>query len=95
MAARDRSKPLFMLKVMRFNIRALTLISPLLAARMVNYLWFKTRRVVEPKWEQKFLETAIGQTLNVENNKVQNYIWGQHNEPTVLLVHGWNPTGII
>lgn len=90
MAIKDRSKTPFMLKVMRFNIRILTLISPPLAARLVNHLWFKTRRFVEPRREQNFLEAAEWQTLNVENNKIQLYVWGQHNEPAVLLVHGWN-----
>ncbi|RKZ97950.1 MAG: hypothetical protein DRQ46_03505 [Gammaproteobacteria bacterium] len=90
MMTKRKLKLPFMLKVMRFNIHLLTLISPPLAARVVNHLWFKTCRVAEPRREQNHLETAEWKTINVEQNKIQLYIWGQHNEPTILLVHGWN-----
>lgn len=82
-----------MLQLMRVSIRILSFLSPPLAARLVNYLWFKTRRYDEPKREQKYLATAAWQTMDIENNKVQIYTWGEYNEPTVLLVHGWNGRG--
>jgi len=93
MATRNKSKPPFALKMMRHNIRILTILSPPLAARLVNYLWFKTRRFTEPKREKKLLEVARWQTLNIENNTIQLYVWGQDNKSTVLLVHGWNGRG--
>lgn len=93
MATKKKSKPPLMLNVMRYSIRILTILSPPLAARLVNYLWFKTRRYPEPKREQKILEMARWQTLNIEKNIIQIYIWGEHNKPTVLLVHGWNGRG--
>jgi len=83
-------KPALILQITRNSIRLLTLISPFLAARLVNYLWFKTHRFTEPKREQKVLQTARWQTLKIENNEIQLYIWGENNLPTVLLVHGWN-----
>ena len=78
---------------MRINIRVLALISPALSARLVNYLWFKTRRFTEPRREQRLLELATWQTQKVEKNTIQIYIWGERNKPTVLLVHGWNGRG--
>ncbi len=85
--------PLFMLKVMRYNIQILTLVSPAMAARLVNYLWFKTHRHDEPRREQRVLETAAWETIVFEGKTIQVYIWGKNNAPTVLLVHGWNGRG--
>lgn len=93
MVTKNNSTLPFMLRMMRFNVRILTFLSPPLAARLVNYLWFKTRRYDEPKREQKYLQTAIWQTLRVNDKTIQLYIWGENNKPTVLLVHGWNGRG--
>ena len=82
-----------MLKVMRYNIRILTLVSPAMAARLVNYLWFKTHRHDEPRRERRILETAGWETIVFEGKTVQVYIWGKSSSPAVLLVHGWNGRG--
>lgn len=93
MATKHNSNLDVMLKMMRRSIRVLTFLSPPLAARLVNYLWFKTHRYAEPKREHSVLESATWQTLIVESKTIQLYIWGEHNKPTVLLVHGWNGRG--
>jgi len=93
MKTKKKYKPPFMLKVMRYNIRVLTLIYPPMAARLVNYLWFKTYRHDEPRREQRLLETAVWEKIEFEGETVQVYIWGESDLPTVLLVHGWNGRG--
>lgn len=82
-----------MLKVMRYNIRVLTLFSPFLAASLVNYLWFRTHRHDEPRREKKLLESAKWETAVIEAKHVQVYIWGDDASSTVLISHGWNGRG--
>ena len=84
------AKTPFILKAMRKSIKIVTRVSPSLAARFVNYLWFKTQRFPEPKREQVILEKARWETLDIDDKKIQIYIWGEADRPAVLLVHGWN-----
>lgn len=93
MKAKKQYKPPFMLTVMRYNIRLLTLLSPPMAARLVNYLWFNTHRHDEPRREQRLLETAVWETIKFESKTLQVYSWGEPDAPIVLLVHGWNGRG--
>ena len=85
-----QAKTSFILIVMCTGISLLTRISPKLAAHLVNYLWFKTRKFPEPKREAMILEKARWETLDLDGKKIQLYIWGEENHPSVLLVHGWN-----
>ena len=87
---KTQAKTPFILTVIRNSISLLTRISPTLAARLVNYLWFKTQRFPEPKRETMSLEQARWETLNVDDEAIQIYIWGVENSLSVLLVHGWN-----
>jgi len=78
---------------MRYCIRVLTFLSPPLAARLVNFLWFRTYRHEEPRREQRLLQSAQWQTMLFADKTVQLYRWGNRQDPTVLLVHGWNGRG--
>ncbi len=89
MTKKNRKTPL-VLKVIRGSISLTSKISPYLAARLVNYLWFKTRRFPEPRREAEMIEKARREMLEVEGKKIQIYIWGEDDSPSVLLVHGWN-----
>ena len=90
MTKKTEAKTPFILKAMRSSISILTRVSPDLAARFANYLWFKTQRFPEPKREAMILEKARWETLDVDDKKIQIYIWGEDDRPAVLLVHGWN-----
>ncbi|NOQ94704.1 MAG: alpha/beta fold hydrolase [Methylophaga sp.] len=93
MDSKKKYKPPFVLKIMRVSIHILTFLAPPLAARLVNYLWFKTHRHDEPRREQRILDTAVWKEVGFESKVVQLYSWGKDNAPTVLLVHGWNGRG--
>ena len=80
----------FILKAMRGSISLLSKFSPYQAARLVNYLWFKTQKFPEPRRETEALKSARWETLEIEDKTIQLYIWGEDNKPSVLLVHGWN-----
>lgn len=77
-------------KVIRSSIGLTSIISPQLAARLVNYFWYKTHRFPEPRRETEMLKKARWEMLEFEGKKIQLYIWGEDSHPTVLLVHGWN-----
>ncbi len=78
------------LKVIRGSVYFTSKFSPYLAARLVNYFWYKTRRFPEPRREAEILKNASWETLEFEGKKIQLYIWGEDDRPSVLLVHGWN-----
>ncbi len=79
-----------LIKVIRSSIGFTSKLSPHLAARLVNYYWYKTHRFAEPRRETEMLKEARWETLESEGKKIQLYIWGEDHHPAVLLVHGWN-----
>jgi len=93
MMMKNKTVALFSHTFTHYCIQWLTLLSPTLAARFVNYRWFKTQRYPEAKREQRVLAKAAWQTIRFQKETVQIYSWGDTNQPTVLLVHGWNGRG--
>lgn len=67
-------------------------ISPYLAGRWVNALWYRTHRFQEPAREKRFLKHAKKQSMKVDGATIQSYVWGE-GDRTVLLIHGWNGRG--
>lgn len=82
----------YLLTLFRRGIGFLSVLSPLLAGRLVNYLWYHTRRAQEPMREKAFLDKADWELLKLNGVSVQTYAWGQ-GDRSVLLVHGWNGRG--
>ena len=72
----------------RRAFRALTAISPALAARVAAYVFVRPRvRAITPQ-DARFLQTARGRRLSTARGTVQVYEW-TGSGPTVLVSHGW------
>jgi pimeloyl-ACP methyl ester carboxylesterase len=72
----------------RLLFRALTLLSPALAARLAAYLFVRPRARPISKDEAQFLRSARAHRLATPQGMVQVYEWVSAG-PTVLVVHGW------
>lgn len=74
-------------------VRALFLIAgpfvPRLFARWGIYLWGKTHRPAWRPWEIAIIDQAQSDTLEVEDQTIATYVWGEGTE-SILLAHGWN-----
>lgn len=76
------------LTLIRRALRLTSGLSPRLAGRWANFLWYRTHPMKVRPREQKLLDEAEGQTLDCDGTPVRCYAWGAG--PGVLLVHGWN-----
>ena len=85
---RKRPETPAQLTLLRQGLRLLSRLSPRLAGRYVDFLWYRTHPTRPPAREQRLLDEAGWQTLRSAGNSVQVYTWGKG--PAVLLVHGWN-----
>ena len=66
----------------------LTRLSPSLAGRLTNYLWYRTQRRSVTAEEQAVLDRARVEVRRYAGKSVRVYRWGE-GQP-VLLTHGWN-----
>ena len=74
----------------RTGLRALTVVSPQLAAEVAERLFTSPRRHGRPEREQQFLST--GRPFEVPGRRtVRAWQWGSG--PTVVLMHGWEGRG--
>lgn len=80
------------LKLLRIGFRIGGRVSPMLAGRIAYALWFKPTRSKAPAGEQKYLESARIEQLDIHPHTITTYAWGQSG-PVVLLVHGWSGRG--
>ena len=73
----------------RKSFELLEFISPYLASKLANLLFFTPIRFRVPKKELGYLKAAKTKTIAFKKNKVKIYEWGNA-EKGVLLVHGWS-----
>lgn len=72
----------------RLGMRALSRISPVLAARVMDHLWFRAPRTQPQGEAQACLARGRRSTLLVDGHRVAMWEWGDAG-PCVLLLHGW------
>lgn len=75
------------LATVRGGMKALSRISPSLAARMIDRLWFSAPRTQPNAQAHAQLQAATRLRHRVHGREVVAWSWGEG--PTVLLVHGW------
>ena len=76
---------------MRVGLRALTTLSPKLAANVAHRVLSTPRRHRRPDWEKALLQTAHPFPVRVGRQIVRAWTWGSG--PTVILMHGWEGRG--
>jgi pimeloyl-ACP methyl ester carboxylesterase len=72
-------------------VRLLTALSPALASRLAERLFFTPLRHRPPSREGDILRTAQREWLEFRGKRVAAWRWGSG--PTVLLAHGWSGRG--
>jgi len=77
-----------MLNVIHYALRQIGRVSPYMAGRYADYLWYRTFRRQRSADEWRVLNKATILVQKYNAKSVNAYLWGQG--PTVLLVHGWN-----
>lgn len=77
------------MQLLRFYLKCLSLLSPRLAVRQVYYFMSnpRIRKLREP--EEIVLAKARQSVVSFRAFQLQKYEWGDTNNPTLLLVHGW------
>ena len=68
------------------------LLNPLLVRRFIHKNFFAPRKYKLSEQELQLLETAQEFNLNVNEQNVRCWQWG--NGPAVIFVHGWNGSGL-
>ncbi len=81
----------FAFRALRVTLGLTSRVSPELAGRWANRLWFRSQRFPEPAREREWLASAQRVTLASRGRPLAVYQWGEG--PTVLLVHGWHGRG--
>lgn len=80
------------LKLIRFAFQVGGRLAPPIAGRIAYKLWLTPVRHKTPASEIKALESADIQYIQINDNNIATFSWGQSG-PTVLLVHGWSGRG--
>lgn len=90
MGTKTNQKPALTAPIwIRKGFYVLEFISPYLASKLANFLFFTPIRFKTPKLEQAYLKSAKITSLTYKQNKVKVYEWGSGSKG-VLLVHGWS-----
>ena len=89
---RQRRKPPFVLRWLRFSFRLQSLISTRWAGWRLYRLWFTSPKHPEPRREQAWREGADFMLVANQYGPIATYTWGDGQE-TVLLLHGWSGRG--
>ena len=79
------------LRLIRLAFRVLGTLSPQLAGRWANHLWFRPPRYTPPPRERELLARARHLSMQHADKRIAVYTWGDG--PVVLLVHGWSGRG--
>ncbi|MDH5821480.1 alpha/beta fold hydrolase [Luteimonas sp. RD2P54] len=74
---------------LRGAIRALCLVSPRAAERLVMRIWFTPPRLPLRSEAAAFLAGGERLPLRVHGRRVAAWTWGAQHAPAVLLMHGW------
>lgn len=83
-------KPLAV-RLLRLALQVGGRVSPWLAGRWANYLWFRPQRFTPPARELAWLARAIRLPMMHAEKQIAVYAWGTG--PTVVLAHGWSGRG--
>ena len=75
----------------RVLARTLAALSPDLTARIVEWLFLRTRRHAIPSRERKWMQGAVETKVKSGLHSLSAWSWGQG--PVVLLAHGWEGRG--
>lgn len=76
--------------LVRNGLRALSYVSPSLAAEWALGIFSTPRRIARPEWEQKI--AGLGRPERTPEG-IALVRWGESSAPIVLLVHGWAGRG--
>lgn len=79
------------LRLIRVAFRVLGTVSPQLAGRWANHLWFRPPRYAPPTRERALLARARHLSMQHADKRIAVYTWSDG--PAVLLVHGWSGRG--
>jgi len=90
-AKKTRPDPI-VLKLIRLAFQVGGRLAPPLAGRIAYKLWLTPTRHITPESEKKALETAEIKYIQINDNNIATFSWGQSG-PIVLLVHGWSGRG--
>lgn len=91
LAPKARSAADAALPLLRFGFRALSAVSPGLAARAAERVWFTPPRPRLSSASAAFLGTGTRADIALHGRRVAAWSWGEG--PAVLLVHGWGGLG--
>ena len=80
------------LKLIRLAFQVGGRLAPPLAGRIAYKLWLTPTRHKTPESEKNALETAEIKYIQINDNNIATFSWGQSG-PIVLLVHGWSGRG--
>lgn len=91
MPAKRSDTPAWMLpgqRLLRVGVRMLGALSPLLAAKVMDRLWFAAPRTMPRAVDQVVLDCGDRLAFRVHDREVVAWAWGDEG-PSVILVHGW------
>jgi pimeloyl-ACP methyl ester carboxylesterase len=77
------------LSALRFGFRALSAVSPSLAARLAGRIWFTPPHAPLSDAAKAALASGSRFEVQVDGRKVAAWSWGDAKAPAVLLMHGW------
>lgn len=80
-------RPDWRLSLLRAGMRVLSNVSPTLAVRVFDRMWFSAPRTRASTEARAVLATGERHALDVHGKRVVAWSWGEG--PTVLLLHGW------
>lgn len=75
-------------KIVGFSLNILSFISLKSATSIALQLFSKPRKGQITKEQSEFLDTAVKQVFEYQNNQIATYHWHGKNQ-TILLIHGW------
>ncbi|MBO9698925.1 MAG: alpha/beta hydrolase [Sporocytophaga sp.] len=85
----SKEQKTFVLSLIRFYFKHLTLIKEDFAISFATKLFKTTRRSKLKKAEIDFLDSAQKFDIPYKNENLKGYSWGT-NGPAILLIHGWD-----
>lgn len=77
------------MKLLRIYLSVLDLIAPSFAAKKVYNVMSNPRVRKLREFENEILELSHRKTLTFRDFNIQTYTWGDSEDKTALLVHGW------
>lgn len=81
------------LKLVRFLFGVGSTLAPGLTSRVAMAVFLKPPKPTRPAWEQEILASARRFDLAVGDHRVAMWTWGDLQDKTVLLMHGWGGRG--